>query len=113
VPTGTVLFKTRIGFPFTRGSSSTTVHTRERSASPEYNGGVSTHTKMNSAPSTASAASSVKHSRSRFFSSSSSRPGSKIGTSPAFRRSIFAGTTSRTATSLPSSARQAAVTRPT
>src|SRR4051794_30949512 len=43
----------------------------------------------------------------------SSRPGSKIGTSPRRRASTFSGTTSRTYTSWPSSAKQAAVTRPT
>ncbi len=114
VPTGTVLFITRIGRPSTLGSSSTTVQTRERSASPEYGtGGVSTQTKTKSAPTTASDASSVNVSRSSFFAISSSRPGSKIGTSPRFSRSIFSGTTSRTTTSWPSSARQAAVTSPT
>ena len=61
MPTGTVLFSTSTGSPSTLGSSSTTVQTRERSASPEYaTGGVSTQTNRNSAPSTASPASSVK-----------------------------------------------------
>jgi hypothetical protein len=114
VPTGTVLFMTRIGRPSTLGSSSTTVQTRERSASPEYGtGGVSTQTKTKSAPSTASAATRVNLSLPSFFAISSSSPGSKIGTSPRWSRSTFSCTTSRTTTSWPRSARQAAVTRPT
>src|SRR5436190_14672522 len=113
VPTGTVLFMTRIERRSSCGSSSITVQTRERSASPEYVGGVSTQTNTSSAASAASAASSVKVSRSRFRSSRSPRPGSKKGTSPFCSRSTFSGTTSRTVTSWPSSAKQAAVTRPT
>jgi hypothetical protein len=42
-----------------------------------------------------------------------SRPGSKIGISPRFSRSIFFASRSRQKTLLPASARQAPVTRPT
>ena len=47
VPTGTVDFITRIARPSSSGRSSTTLQTRERSASPDCVGGVSTHTKRN------------------------------------------------------------------
>src|SRR4051794_40811039 len=55
----------------------------------------------------------VKWSRSEFLIRSSDRPGSKIGTSPRASDSIFSCTMSRTWTSWPSSAKQAAVTSPT
>src|ERR671914_2081690 len=55
----------------------------------------------------------VKCSRSAFFATSSGRPGSWIGTSPRESDSTFSGTMSRAQTSWPSSAKQAAVTRPT
>jgi hypothetical protein len=42
-----------------------------------------------------------------------SRPGSKMGISPRFNRSIFFGSTSRQSTWFPTSARHAPVTRPT
>src|SRR3954453_1575824 len=66
-----------------------------------------------SASATTSATSSVNESRSPQRASSSSRPGSWIGVCPAWSSSIFSGTTSRTITRYPSSARQAPVTRPT
>src|SRR5437764_9860229 len=86
---------------------------RERSASPEYVGGVSTQQNSSSAPDITSAISVVKWSRSRFRSSRSARPGSKIGTSPRRRDSTFSRTMSRQCTSCPSSAKHAAVTSPT
>ena len=55
----------------------------------------------------------VKWRRSAFFATSSASPGSWIGTSPRSSDSIFSGTMSRAQTSCPSSAKQAAVTRPT
>ena len=58
------------------GRSSITVHTADRSASPETVGGVPTATYTNSAPSIASTTSVVKVSRSRFRARSSSSPGS-------------------------------------
>ena len=54
----------------------------------------------------------VKWSRSAFFVTSSGSPGSWIGTSPRESDSTFSGTMSRAHTSWPSSAKQAAVTRP-
>src|SRR3954471_22798987 len=64
-------------------------------------------------PSSSSDISVVKRSRSRLRSISSGRPGSWIGTSPRSSDSTFSGTISRTTTRCPSSAKQAAVTRPT
>ena len=55
----------------------------------------------------------VKCRRSAFFVTSSDRPGSWIGTSPRASDSTFSCTMSRAQTSWPSSAKQAAVTRPT
>src|SRR4051794_36899280 len=55
----------------------------------------------------------VKCSRSAFLATSSDRSGSWIGTSPRASDSTFACTMSRAKTSWPSSAKQAAVTRPT
>ena len=57
VLTGTVLFIAITIRWSTCGSSSTTVQTADRSASPEYVGGVPTATYTTSAPSTASATS--------------------------------------------------------
>src|SRR3954453_20060119 len=94
-------------------SSSTTRSTRERSASPEYEGGVSTQQKSSSAFGNTSSIAVVKVSREEFFSISADSPGSKIGTSPRASDSTFSRTMSRTYTSWPSSAKQAAVTRPT
>src|SRR5829696_8887129 len=55
----------------------------------------------------------VKWSRSAFFLTSSGSPGSWIGSSPRERDATFSGTMSRAHTSCPSSAKHAAVTRPT
>jgi hypothetical protein len=79
--------------------SSITVQTAERSASPEYVGGVSTQMQRKSAASSASSTSSTKRRRSRFRSTSAARPGSWIGTWPARSASIFSGRMSRTVTS--------------
>jgi hypothetical protein len=81
VPTGTVDFITRIGRPGSSGSSSTTVQTRDRSASPEYVGGVSTQTKRNSQSATSST-SSVYARRSALRASSSGTCSSWNGTWP-------------------------------
>ena len=69
--------------------------------------------KISRAASRSSSISRVKVSRSLFFLISSASPGSWIGTSPALSASTFSGTISRTTTLWPSSAKQAAVTRPT
>ena len=55
----------------------------------------------------------LKWSRSAFFFTSSGSPGSWIGISPRVSDSTFSGTMSRAQTSWPSSAKPAAVTRPT
>ena len=112
VPTGTVLFITS-ACSFESPSSESTASTRDRSASPEYVGGVSTQTNSSRVCSSTSAMSVVKWSRAAFFATSSGRPGSWIGTSPRVSESTFSATMSRAHTSWPSSARQAAVTRPT
>src|SRR5215210_6733045 len=103
---------TRIGLPSSSGSSSTTVHTRERSASPEYVGGVSTHTKRKSERASAFT-SSVNVNLAPLRASSSGISGSWNGTSPRRRASILRGTMSRMTTSCPRSAKQAPVTSPT
>jgi len=97
VPTGTVDFMTRIGWPLSSGRSSTTVQTRERSASPECVGGVSTHTNRNSQSAT-SLASSVNVRRSALRRSNSGTSCSWNGTSPRSSVAIFSGTTSRITT---------------
>src|SRR5204862_7094754 len=93
-------------------SSSTTIQTDERSASPEYVGGVPTHTNIRRAAAR-SAASTVNITRSRFRSTSSARRGSWNGTRPALSASIRGWTMSRMITLCPSSAKHAPVTRPT
>ncbi len=55
----------------------------------------------------------VKCRRDAFLATSSDRPGSWIGTSPRASDATFSGRMSRAQTSWPSSAKQAAVTRPT
>ncbi len=94
VPTGTVLFITS-AWSVDSPSSSTTFSTRERSASPEYVGGVSTQQNRSVAFEITSPMSVVKCSRSRFFVSSSARPGSWIGTSPRLSESTFSWRMSR------------------
>ena len=80
---GTVLFIATTMRRSTPGSSSTTVQTAERSASPEYVGGVPTATYTTSAPSTASAdVGREAQPLARSARASSSRPGSWIGTRP-------------------------------
>ena len=112
VPAGTVLFITR-AWVSSSGSAPTTASTRERSASPEYVGGVSTQQNSSRGPSRSSGDSVVNVSRSR-LRSSSSRPGSWIGgVSPARSVSIFSALTSIATTRWPSSAKHAAVTSPT
>src|SRR5438034_10422995 len=112
VPTATVLFITSVA-PSGAPRSSTTDQTGARFASPEGSGGVSTHEKKICASAFSSSASSVNVSRSRLRSTSSARPGSWNGIRPARSASIFSGTTSRTTTLWPRSAKQAPVTRPT
>src|SRR4029450_6775198 len=92
---------------------STTALTRERSASPEYVGGVSTHTNRSRACSTTGASSDSKCRRWEFLATSSDRPGSKIGTLPLRKSAIRCSSISRHQTSWPSSAKQAALTSPT
>src|SRR5438034_8583462 len=103
---------TRIWRRSTRGSSSSAFHTYERSASPEYVGGVWTQMNRTSV-SARSAASSVYRIRARFRSSTSGRSGSWNGRCPACSAAIRSGTMSRTTTSCPSSAKQPPVTSPT
>jgi len=76
VPTGTVLFITSTTRSSSCGMPSITRWTRERSASPECVGGVSTQTNTTWARANTSAMSSVNSSRSRLRSSSRSMPGS-------------------------------------
>ena len=75
VPTGTVLFIT-IACSADEGSSSITASTRDRSASPEYVGGVSTHTNSSRACSIRGATSSSKCRRSELRATRSARSGS-------------------------------------
>jgi hypothetical protein len=112
VPAGTVLFIT-ITWPPPARKSSTTERTRERSASPEWVGGVSTQTNSSCADSSTSPISVVKLSRSALRASSSSRPGSWIVVSPRESASTFSATMSRATTRCPSSAKHAEVTSPT
>ncbi len=76
VPTGTVLFITSTARPSVCGRSSITDQTAERSASPEYVGGVPTQTNKNWLPAVASSIDKVNVSRSAFLATSSSSPGS-------------------------------------
>ena len=92
-----------------------TVSTYLRSAEPSSSGGVPTAMSWNSPKSTPSFAEVVNFSRSAsmLVLMSASSPGSWMGTMPCFRPSIFFASTSTHRTSLPASARQAPVTRPT
>ncbi len=81
--------------------------------------GVFTHRKCTSPKAATSAKSVVKRSRpldpsmpATCLRSSSSSPGSYIGTSPRWSIAIFSGTTSRPSTSKPSSAMAAACVAP-
>ena len=74
---------------------------------------MSTQTKSRRAASSTSRMSVVKVSRSALRASSSSSPGSWIVVSPRASASTFSATMSRAKTGWPSSAKQAAVTRPT
>ena len=107
-----MLFITSTGEPMSAGRSSITDQTDARLASPDGVGGVPTHTKRNSLPSTASSIDSVKLNRPRFAATSSSRPGSWNGIDRRSSCSIRSGATSRITTVWPSSARQAPLTRP-
>jgi hypothetical protein len=116
VPIGTVLLLT-ITTGSVRCSAIIAVarRTSVRSASPVAPMGVPTARKMNSASGTASAYNVVNRSRreARFRDTISCRPGSKKGTSPRCRASITSSRTSTPRTSLPRSAKQAAVVSPT
>ena len=92
-----------------------TAITWRRSAEPSSSGGVPTAMIWNSPWATAAFASVEKLRRPflRLRAISSLRPGSWIGMSPALMRAILASSTSTQTTSLPASARQAPVTRPT
>ena len=85
----------------TLGRSSSADHTNERSASPEYVGGVWTQMNANCAPSITSASDVVKRKRplSRPRATTSSRPGSWNGICPARSLSTFSGSTSTQAIS--------------
>src|SRR5680860_63482 len=112
VPAGTVLFMiSTCSEP--SGRSSTTARTRERSASPEAVGGVSTQTNSSRASASNSSIEVVKCRRSALRRSRSSIWGSWMVTSPRASDSTFSGTMSRATTRWPSSAKQAAVTSPT
>ena len=76
-------------------SSAITASTRERSASPEYVGGVSTQQNSSCALSSTSDMSVVKCRRSVFLASISGRPGSWMVTSPRESDSTFSGRMSR------------------
>jgi hypothetical protein len=116
VPTGTVDFvMTTLYSPMCSPIERATASTWRRSAEPSSSGGVPTAIIRNRPWATAAFASVVNESRPflRLRATRSSRPGSWMGTSPAFRRAILAASTSTQTTSLPASARQAPVTRPT
>ena len=90
--------------------------TWDRSAWPSpRRDGVPTAMNTASAPATAPAVSVVKLSRpaAALRATSASRPGSKIGISPARRRSILAASLSMQVTKWPKSAKQAPDTSPT
>ncbi len=113
MPTGTVDFITSTAPAATAGMASITACTRERSASPETVGGVSTQTKASAARSNSTSRSVVKRSRSRFAVTSSVSPGSWIGTTPRFSSATFSWSMSRQMTCRPRAAKHAAVTSPT
>jgi hypothetical protein len=85
------------------------------SAAPSSSGGVPTAMKRMVPKRTPSCTSVVKCSRppATLRSTISFRPGSKIGSSPCIRRAILPASVSMHCTSLPISAKQAPVTRPT
>ena len=93
VPTGTVDFITS-AWRSEAGIASTTACTAERSASPEYVGGVPTATNSSRACSSAGARSVEKCSRSRCSAISSPRPGSQIGIRPSSSPRIFSASMS-------------------
>ena len=116
VPTGTVDLSTMIlnsvmRVPMLRAAASTYC----MSAEPSSSGGVPTAMNWTVPCATAASTSVVKASRpaATLRAIIASRPGSWIGTPPEFRMSILRASTSRHSTSLPTSARQVPVTRPT
>ncbi len=116
VPTGTVdLVTTSCDSVSSRPMVRATESTARRSAEPSMSEGVPTAMNRISPCRVVSAASVEKCSRpvSALRCTSPSRPGSKIGISPRFRASTLSWSMSMQTTSLPTSARQAPVTRPT
>ena len=116
VPTGTVDLSTtmsgpRMCSPIWRATPST----KERSQEPSGREGVPTVMKANSASSNPSARLVVNRRRPscRLRLTRSSRPGSKIWIRPLSSRATTSGLTSTQRTSLPISAKHAALTRPT
>ena len=95
VPTGTVDFITRPAPSALGGIASITACTRDRSASPDGIGGVSTQMNASRASANISSRSSVKRRRLRLRRIRSSRPGSCSGTSPPRSISTLAGSMSR------------------
>src|SRR5471030_620296 len=116
VPTGTVDLSTMTLYsvmclPMLRAAASTYC----KSAEPSSSGGVPTAMNCRQ-PCATEAATSVekcKRPAARLRATTSSRPGSWIGMPPLLSMAIFFSSTSRQKTSLPNSARQAPVTRPT
>ena len=92
-----------------------TASTYDRSVLPSGAGGVGTAMKTTSESCTARSASVVNESRPDCVlrRTISSRPGSKIGISPASSRSILPASLSTQVTRIPNSAKHAPVTRPT
>ncbi len=116
VPTGTVDLSTTMRYSVMCSAMvSATASTYCRSAEPSSSGGVPTAMNWNRPCSTASLGSLVKWSRPAAMLRSTiwSRSGSQMGMIPWRSLSIFSWSTSMHITSLPTSARQAPVTRPT
>ena len=116
VPTGTVdlstmTLKSVMRRPIWRAAPSTYC----KSAEPSSSGGVPTAMNWMVPCATARATSVVKRRRPALTlrATTRSRPGSWIGMPPSSRMRILLGSTSRHSTSLPISAKQAPVTRPT
>jgi hypothetical protein len=116
VPTGTVdLSTTILNSVIRRPMSRAAASTYCMSAEPSSPGGVPTAMNCRAPCATAASASVVNLSRpaSALRRIIGSSPGSWIGTPPPLRVAIFAASTSKHNTSLPTSARQVPVTRPT
>jgi hypothetical protein len=116
VPTGTVDLSTMILYSVIRRPMFlAAARTYFMSADPSSSGGVPTAMNCRTPCATAASWSVVKRSRpaATLRAIIAASPGSWIGTPPASSTPIFCASTSRQRTSLPTSARQVPVTRPT